>query len=110
MYIFDQKELNVRQRHWIELIKDYDCTTAYHFRKANVVADVLNRKSFSSINGGRIALLKELRSFKTVLNAMTSGNLMTCFQVKPMLDEKIVISQLEDIELRKLAEEVRCKR
>ncbi|GJZ58258.1 putative reverse transcriptase domain-containing protein [Tanacetum coccineum] len=40
----DQKELNMRQRHWLELLSDYDCEIRYHPRKANVVADALNRK------------------------------------------------------------------
>ncbi|CAA0833390.1 Uncharacterized mitochondrial protein AtMg00860, partial [Striga hermonthica] len=43
-YIFTQKELNMRQRRWLELVKDYDCTIQYHPRKANVVADALSRK------------------------------------------------------------------
>ena len=44
-YIFTQKELNMRQRRWLELIKDYDCEILYHPGKANVVADALSRKS-----------------------------------------------------------------
>ena len=48
-YIFDQKELNLRQRRWLELLKDYDCTISYHPGKANVVADALSRKSSSSL-------------------------------------------------------------
>ena len=44
-YIFDKKDLNFRQNHWMELIKDYDCTIAYHIGKANVVVDALSRKS-----------------------------------------------------------------
>jgi hypothetical protein len=36
-YIFSQKELNMRQRRWIELIKDYDLGIYYHLGKANVV-------------------------------------------------------------------------
>ncbi|KAL8097604.1 hypothetical protein AgCh_030656 [Apium graveolens] len=43
-YIFTQKELNMRQRRWLELIKDYDCEILYHPGKANVVADALSRK------------------------------------------------------------------
>nr|GFA38678.1 putative reverse transcriptase domain-containing protein [Tanacetum cinerariifolium] len=43
-YILDQKELNMRQRRWIELLSDYDCEIRYHPRKANVVADALSRK------------------------------------------------------------------
>lgn len=43
-YIFTQPELNMRQRRWLELIKDYDLTVHYHPGKANVVADALSRK------------------------------------------------------------------
>ncbi|TYK11555.1 ty3-gypsy retrotransposon protein [Cucumis melo var. makuwa] len=43
-YIFTQKELNMRQRRWLELVNDYDCEILYHQGKANVVADALNRK------------------------------------------------------------------
>nr|GEZ86176.1 putative reverse transcriptase domain-containing protein [Tanacetum cinerariifolium] len=43
-YILDQKELNMRQRRWIELLSDYDCENRYHPGKANVVADALSRK------------------------------------------------------------------
>ncbi|KAA0062124.1 gag protease polyprotein [Cucumis melo var. makuwa] len=43
-YFFTQKELNMRQRRWLELVKDYDCEILYHPGKANVVADALNRK------------------------------------------------------------------
>ncbi|GKC71655.1 putative reverse transcriptase domain-containing protein [Tanacetum coccineum] len=43
-YIFDQKELNMRQRRWIELLSDYECEIRYHPSKANVVADALDIK------------------------------------------------------------------
>nr|GEZ44774.1 putative reverse transcriptase domain-containing protein [Tanacetum cinerariifolium] len=43
-YILDQKELNMRQRRWIELLSDYDCKIRYHSGKENVVADALIRK------------------------------------------------------------------
>ncbi|GKF24705.1 putative reverse transcriptase domain-containing protein, partial [Tanacetum coccineum] len=43
-HILDQKELNMRQRRWLELLADYDCEIHYHPRKANVVANALSRK------------------------------------------------------------------
>ncbi|GJV92691.1 hypothetical protein Tco_1540504 [Tanacetum coccineum] len=43
-HILDQKELNMRQRRWLELLSDYDCEIRYHPRKANVVADALSRE------------------------------------------------------------------
>ena len=48
-YVQQQKELNMRQRRWIELLKDYDCQILYHPKKANVVADALSRKSMESL-------------------------------------------------------------
>ncbi|GKB01132.1 putative reverse transcriptase domain-containing protein, partial [Tanacetum coccineum] len=43
-HILDQKELNMRQQWWLELLSDYDCDIRYHPRKSNVVADALSRK------------------------------------------------------------------
>jgi hypothetical protein len=45
-----QKELNMRQRRGVELIKDYDCVINYHLCKANVVADALSRKGKTVMN------------------------------------------------------------
>ncbi|GJW06659.1 putative reverse transcriptase domain-containing protein, partial [Tanacetum coccineum] len=43
-HILDQKELNMRQRRWLELLSDYDCEIRYHPGKARIVADALSRK------------------------------------------------------------------
>jgi hypothetical protein len=43
-YLFTQPDLNMRQRRWLELIKDYELEVHYHPGKANVVADALSRK------------------------------------------------------------------
>jgi hypothetical protein len=62
-YFFTQKELNMRQRRWLELIKDYDCEINYHSSKANVVAEVLSKKSMVELTALGISqpqLIKEL--------------------------------------------------
>ncbi|GKE17586.1 putative reverse transcriptase domain-containing protein [Tanacetum coccineum] len=48
-HIFSQKELNMRQRRWIELFSDYDCEIRYHLGNANVVANALSRKEKEGI-------------------------------------------------------------
>ncbi|XP_070010160.1 uncharacterized protein [Nicotiana sylvestris] len=48
-YIFKQKEVNLRQTRWLELLKDYDMDILYHPGKANVVADALSQKSMGSL-------------------------------------------------------------
>ncbi|WMV33027.1 hypothetical protein MTR67_026412 [Solanum verrucosum] len=48
-YLFKQKDLNIRQRRWIELLKEYDMNILYHPGKANVVADALSRLSMGSL-------------------------------------------------------------
>ena len=48
-YLMNQKDLNLRQHRWLELLKDYDLIIDYHPRKPNVVADSLNRKSLFAL-------------------------------------------------------------
>ena len=49
-YLLTQKELNLRQRRWLELFKDYDCIIDYHPNKANVVASSLSRKTVAALS------------------------------------------------------------
>ncbi|WMV54846.1 hypothetical protein MTR67_048231, partial [Solanum verrucosum] len=48
-YVFNQKDLNLRQRRWLELLKDYHMNVLYHPDRANVVADALSRLSMGSV-------------------------------------------------------------
>jgi len=69
-YIFTQKELNIRQRHWLELLKDYDLQIQYHPRKENVVVDALSRKSHHHLHNIKITeitLLNEIESMNIQL-------------------------------------------
>ena len=49
-YVFTQKELNLRQRRWLELLKDYDMNVLYHPCKSNVVADALSHMTIGSVS------------------------------------------------------------
>ena len=49
-YLLTQKELNLRQRRWLEVFKDYDCIIDYHLGKTNVVADALSKKTVAAMS------------------------------------------------------------
>jgi len=67
-YLFDQKELNMRQRRWLELLKDYDFELNYHPGKANVVADALSGKTLhmSAMMVNELELLEQFRDLSLV--------------------------------------------
>ncbi|CAL8169413.1 unnamed protein product [Prunus armeniaca] len=98
-YFFTQNELNMRQRHWLELIKDYDCTIEYHTGRANVVADALSRKTSESLAHLRTAylpLLVELRKDGVELGLSQQGGILASLHVRPILIERVIAAQLED--------------
>ena len=108
-YIFTQKELNLRQRRWLELIKDYDCTIEYHPGKANVVADALSRRpesSLSHMKSGYLPLLVDLRALGVILEVEDSGALLATFHVRPLLVDQILAGQSQDPQMIKLKEEI----
>jgi hypothetical protein len=109
-YFFTQKELNMRQRRWLELIKDYDCSINYHPGKANVVADALSRKS----SGFSAALLTTQKEIINDLERMGievvmghSGAYLASLSVQPTLIERIKLLQSGDSQLVKIMDEVR---
>ncbi|KAI3811045.1 hypothetical protein L1987_20761 [Smallanthus sonchifolius] len=74
-HIFNQKELNMRQRRWIELLNDYDCEIRYHPGKANVVADALSRKERIMLHSVCIHNDIQSRILKAQHTSVTEGNM-----------------------------------
>ena len=108
-YIFTQKELNLRQRRWLQLIKDYDCTIEYHPGKANVIAYALSRRLESSLShmiSSYLPLLVDLRALGVILEAEDSGALLATFHVRPLLVDQIQAGQLQDPQMIKLKKEI----
>nr|GEY29058.1 reverse transcriptase domain-containing protein [Tanacetum cinerariifolium] len=70
-HILDQKELNMRQCRWLELLSDYDCEIPYHPGKANVVADALSRKEQEPLRVQALVMTISLDLPKQILNAQT---------------------------------------
>jgi hypothetical protein len=99
-YIFTQADLNMRQRRWLELIKDYDLEVYYHPGKANMVVDVLSRKAHChclSIAASNDTLCNQMR--KLNLEIVPQGSLNLLF-IKSTLRDKIIMSQLHDEGIR----------
>ena len=108
-YLFSQKDLNMRQRRWIELIKDYDSTIEYHSGKANVVAYALSRKPSSALaqlKSEYLTILVELRSMGVNLETTESGTLVAAFHVRPVLVDKVRDLQAQEPYLMKLRSKI----
>ncbi|GJS67559.1 putative reverse transcriptase domain-containing protein [Tanacetum coccineum] len=72
-HILDQKELNMRQRRWLELLSDYDCEIRYHPGKANVVANALSRKEREPLRVQALVMTIGLDLPKQILKAQTEA-------------------------------------
>ena len=101
-YIFTQAELNMWQRRWLELIKDYKLEVHYHPGKANVIADALSRKvqcHCLRIHSGFNTLCADFR--KLNLSMVEYGSLASLIITSNLIDE-IKKAQLEDKGMMKL--------
>ena len=100
-YIFTQKELNMRQRRWIELIKDYDMEILYHPGKANIVADALSRKKnygMAALLTSQIPLLEDMRKLELEVMTESVEARLANLSLQPSLFSRIKEAQLEDPE------------
>nr|GEV57771.1 putative reverse transcriptase domain-containing protein [Tanacetum cinerariifolium] len=88
-HILDQKELNMRQRRWLELLADYDCEICYHPRKVNVVADALSQKE-------QIRPLR-VRSLVMTIHSKFPSQILEA-QTKALKEEKIKAGNLRGMD------------
>ncbi|GKV00524.1 hypothetical protein SLEP1_g13198 [Rubroshorea leprosula] len=110
-YIFTQNELNMRQRRWLELLKDYDLTISYHPGKANKVADALSRKSSgtaSSILAIQKELLEDLVKLDVEMRMDSTTAYLAALSAQPALIDRIKLAQQKDSFLQKMKEKVRA--
>ncbi|KAL0534585.1 hypothetical protein IC582_028876 [Cucumis melo] len=97
-YFFTQKKLNMRQRRWLELVKDYDCKILYHLSKANVVANTLSRKVSHSaaLITKQSPLLRDFERAKIVVSVGEVTLQLAQLSVQPILRQRIIVAQLSD--------------
>ena len=84
-YLPSQRELNLRQWVWMELIKDFDCVIDYQPGKANVVADALSRKT-----------MQTLRTLNAHLLLTDDGTVVTELIARPSLLNRVLEAQRKD--------------
>ncbi|KAA3480841.1 ty3-gypsy retrotransposon protein [Gossypium australe] len=88
-YWMTQKEFNLRQRSWLELIKDYELVIDYHPGKANIVADALSRKS-----------LFALRAMNTQMDLLDDDSVLAELRARALFLQEICEDQKEDSNLQ----------
>ena len=94
-YIFTQRDLNIRQRRWMEYLENYDFTLHYHPDKANVVANVLNQKSreiLASVASWEWKMLEVVGQLRLQYSDQAQG-VLGILVVTPSLLSRVIKSQ-----------------
>ena len=107
-YIFTQRDLNMRQRRWMEFLEDYDFTLHYHPSKANVVADALSRKSrgvLASIASREWLMLDTVRQFGLQYLEQEQGTLGSLVATLSLLS-RVIESQWQDAEIVSIRDQI----
>ncbi|WVZ80788.1 hypothetical protein U9M48_028239 [Paspalum notatum var. saurae] len=95
-YIFTQPELNMRQRRWLELIKDYDLEVHYHPSKANVVADALSRKAHCNMIEARSTMRVICCEMDKIEIPTEQHAELYSLIIKPTIRDQIISAQKQD--------------
>jgi hypothetical protein len=95
-YIFTQSELNMRQRRWLELIKDYELEIHYHPGKANVVADALSRKSQVNMLAAHLMPYELAKEFDRLNLRFLNNTQGVTIELEPTLEQDIRKGQKDD--------------
>jgi hypothetical protein len=106
-YIFTRPDLNLRQRRWSELIKDYDLRINYHLSKANVVANALSRRSHLNMLTTRELLLEFCKEFEKLNLGGVSNNEVITMEVDLTLEQDIQKRQLKDAKIQEIKEQIK---
>ncbi|WVZ48652.1 hypothetical protein U9M48_000073 [Paspalum notatum var. saurae] len=101
-YIFTQNELNMRQRRWLELIKDYDMEIHYHPGKANVVADALSRKSYANMALCFMMPHELCEEFERLSLGFLHHTTAAAFEAEPTLEQEIREHRKNDEKLQEI--------
>jgi hypothetical protein len=99
-YIFTHPDLNLRQRRWLELIKDYDLGINYHPGKANVVADTLNKRFHLNMFATRELLPEFCKELEKLNLRWVSNTEVIEMEVDSTLKQNIRKGQLEDAKIQ----------
>jgi hypothetical protein len=106
-YIFTQPDLNLRQRRWLELIKDYDLGINYHPGKANIIADALSRRSHVNMLATRELLPEFCKEFERLNLGWVSSTEVVTMEVDSTLEQDILKGQLEDGKIQEIMEQIK---
>ncbi|WVZ81075.1 hypothetical protein U9M48_028499 [Paspalum notatum var. saurae] len=106
-YIFTQNELNMRQRRWLELIKDYDLEIHYHPGKANVVANALSRKSYVNMAVAFQMPLERCAEFESLNLGFVHHTTVATFEAEPTLEQEIRKHQKTDEKIQEIREQIK---
>ncbi|WVZ83396.1 hypothetical protein U9M48_030554 [Paspalum notatum var. saurae] len=106
-YIFTQNELNMRQRRWLELIKDYNLEIHYHPGKANVVADALSRKSYVNMAVAFQMPFELCAEFESLNLGFVHHTTVATFEAEPTLEQEIRNHQKTDEKIQEIQEQIK---